>query len=451
AMSRPEQMFGLNGSQPIRRLADDVPHRDATRIPTVQSPRLTRLKARRKLWLDVHLYLGLFAGLILAITGLTGSLIAFGGDIDAWLNADLMRAVPPSGPALQRPLDELFAAAQARLPEPSSPTYLNIPREIDRTVSIAYSLPSSIPDENEMDNYEVFVDPYSAEIKGARLLKRTGVPFSGPIMPLLVELHYSLLLGQSGAILFGVIAVLLIFSILTGLIVWWPLTGRWGRALTIKRRASAERLNHDLHKTSGFYSAIVLLVVLFSGVYMNLPEYITALVEIFSPAPGWPEGQKSVPMEGQAALSPGQAVALANGLFPDGELMGVGLPDGPEGSYLIRKRAPDEVTEAYPHRQVWIDQYSGRVLAVNDPHTYTAGQKFLEWQYPLHSGEAFGLPGRILILVVGLACPVLYVTGFIRWLQKRRSRRQRAGRRSLGNALTAIEPPPDSTDFTDDD
>jgi uncharacterized iron-regulated membrane protein len=447
-MSRPEPLFGANDSQRIRRFANDAPLGDAVSLSNARSLRLARLKARRKLWLDVHLYLGLFAGFILAVTGLTGSLIAFGGDIDAWLNAELMRVLPPDGPVARRPLDEIFAAAKARLPEQSTPTYLSIPREIDRAVSIAYMLPSSIPD--EMNSYEVFVDPYSAEIKGERLLKRAGASFSGPIMPLLVELHYSLLLGRTGAVLVGVIAVTLIFSVLTGLIVWWPLTGKWGQALTIKRRASAERFNHDLHKTCGFYTAVVLLVILFSGVYMNLPPYVTALVEIFSPAPGWPEGQKSTPLAGHVPLTPGQAVAITDGLFPDGELMGVGLPDGPDGVYLIRKRAPDEITEAYPHRQVWIDQYSGRVLVVNDPHTYTAGQKFLEWQYPLHSGEAFGLPGRILILVVGLACPVLYVTGFIRWLQKRRSRRQRQRWGSHRTVPAAIVPPSNSVDSADD-
>jgi len=35
------------------------------------------LKSRRKLWLKVHLYLGLFAGAVFVLIGLTGSLLAF--------------------------------------------------------------------------------------------------------------------------------------------------------------------------------------------------------------------------------------------------------------------------------------------------------------------------------------------------------------------------------------
>lgn len=35
------------------------------------------LKSRRKLWLKIHLYLGLFAGAVFVLIGLTGSLLAF--------------------------------------------------------------------------------------------------------------------------------------------------------------------------------------------------------------------------------------------------------------------------------------------------------------------------------------------------------------------------------------
>ena len=36
-----------------------------------------RLPSARKIWLNIHLYLGLTAGFALALTGLTGSLLVF--------------------------------------------------------------------------------------------------------------------------------------------------------------------------------------------------------------------------------------------------------------------------------------------------------------------------------------------------------------------------------------
>jgi uncharacterized iron-regulated membrane protein len=72
---------------------------------------------------------------------------------------------------------------------------------------------------------------------------------------------------------------------------------------------------------------------------------------------------------------------------------------------------------------VWVDQNSGKVLAVQDPNQFTAGETFLNLMWPLHNGEAFGFAGRILWCVMGLTPLVLYVSCLIRWLQKRKARK----------------------------
>ena len=52
----------------------------------------------------------------------------------------------------------------------------------------------------------------------------------------------------------------------------------------------------------------------------------------------------------------------------------------------------------------------------------------LQWLYPLHNGEAFGLAGRIIIVIIGLAPLLLYVSGIIRWQQKRDAKMKRLAR-----------------------
>ena len=74
-------------------------------------------------------------------------------------------------------------------------------------------------------------------------------------------------------------------------------------------------------------------------------------------------------------------------------------------------------------------------MDVRAPNTRrSAGETFLDWQWPLHSGKAFGWVGRILIFLCGLACPVIYMTGVIRWLQKRRAQ-QVKDRKQLADAV----------------
>jgi uncharacterized iron-regulated membrane protein len=70
--------------------------------------------------------------------------------------------------------------------------------------------------------------------------------------------------------------------------------------------------------------------------------------------------------------------------------------------------------------QVSIEQYSGAVLRIQGPHEASAGDHVLGWLFPLHTGQAFGLPGRILMVAVGLAPMGLYMTGVILWWNRRR-------------------------------
>ena len=66
------------------------------------------------------------------------------------------------------------------------------------------------------------------------------------------------------------------------------------------------------------------------------------------------------------------------------------------------------------------------LLDVREPATRrSAGETFADWQWPLHSGQAFGLPGRLMVCLSGLACPVIYVTGVRMWWRKRSARRMR--------------------------
>mgnify|MGYP003438974590 FL=1 len=78
-------------------------------------------------------------------------------------------------------------------------------------------------------------------------------------------------------------------------------------------------------------------------------------------------------------------------------------------------------TDAVWKTQISIEQYSGAVLRVQGPHAASAGDHVLGWLFPLHTGQAFGLPGRILMVVLGLVPACLYVTGCVLWWKRRRT------------------------------
>jgi uncharacterized iron-regulated membrane protein len=92
----------------------------------------------------------------------------------------------------------------------------------------------------------------------------------------------------------------------------------------------------------------------------------------------------------------------------------------------VGKQSDEEPNRTKTYRNVGVDQYTGRVLHVQDRNRFTAGETFLEWLYPLHTGEAFGEASRALFLLIGLTPLMLYATGLLRWLQKRRARKRPA-------------------------
>ena len=56
------------------------------------------------------------------------------------------------------------------------------------------------------------------------------------------------------------------------------------------------------------------------------------------------------------------------------------------------------------------------------PWQGTVADIFAQAQFPLHSGRILGLPGRILISVMGLVVAALSITGIVIWYRKRLAR-----------------------------
>lgn len=79
---------------------------------------------------------------------------------------------------------------------------------------------------------------------------------------------------------------------------------------------------------------------------------------------------------------------------------------------------------------VTLDDSTGAVLEREIPGAGRLGDLFERVQFPLHSGQVAGLPGRVAIAVTGMAVAMLSVTGVMIWERRRRARRIAAARRA---------------------
>lgn len=385
--------------------------------------RLFSRKKIRKFWLNLHLSIALTVGFEFVILGLSGSCNVFYYE----LNELFLPSVSIANQPQSRRLDDIIQTVKTAHPQRTGGWSMILPGYQSDYVWVNYPKPEETKDEL-YGPLEVLVDPYSGEIVAEHFWGQT-------VISLIYEVHAALVTGkisaELGKIGFKVVCffgVFLFVSCLSGLYLWWPRGGKFNNALTIKAHASPQRFYFDLHKTIGFYSSALLLVIAFTGFAFGYKDTIKPLVNYFSAVKA--DHLKNPVLESTALdlrppISIAQAVIIADQVFPGAELRGIDTPDGNKGVYMIAKRQAGEAYRQRPRSKVWIDQYSGKVLAVQDPDKFTAGETFLNLLWSLHDGEVLGLPGRILWCIVGFAPLVLYITGILRWLQKSDARNRR--------------------------
>jgi len=358
-----------------------------------------RIDARR-IWLQVHLWLGLTLGVLGALVGLTGSVLVFDHEVDAALNPQRY-AVTGSQVVLPY-ADYLQRAAQA-VGGGARPANLRLPQDDDLPV-VVFTRGRG----EGAGPYRVYLDPPTGRVLDAV----AGGGFVGWAH----NFHESLSAREyHGREIVGAIGIAMLISSLSGIYLWWPRGGLGRGAFGFRPGFTPSR---NLHYTFGFYGSLVLAMLSFTGIFLAYPEPGRAVVGAFGPVSASPRSIQAPESPGRA-IAPDDAVAIARALYPDASVTSLGLPAGPRGAYRVSLRAPGDAAARFGP-VVFLDPRSGAVLSRADRTTRTRGDAFLAWQRVLHEGETFGLAGRIVLCIVGALPALLVITGAMIWLRQRR-------------------------------
>lgn len=407
----------------------------------------------RRFWLLFHRYAGLFMAVWLVLIGVTGSIIVFNPELQAWLDpppAIVERARLELDPATLRQRAQFLApqaafnslVLQRKRGEPA--TVLAEPR-IDPLTGKPYQLGFSA----------LYLDPYSGAEVGRQLPQDNLWPItSHNVVTLINRLHYQLAIpGSFGTYLFGIVALLWTIDCFVGAYLTFPLRVRreasapgsdgrsigqwlgkwWNPAWLVRWRASAYRINVDLHRAGGLWLWVMLLALAWSSVGFNLPAqiYMPVMRTLFAmpdpygdALPALDKPQAEPPLALGAALATARRLAgeqaAAKGFRVLEESFLLYMPD--KGMYLYIARTDRDPWDQDGATTLVFDG-SGAVRSLFVPTGSNAGSTLHTWIFALHMAKVWGMPFRIFVALVGLVVALLSVTGIYIWWKKRHARR----------------------------
>lgn len=362
----------------------------------------------------IHLAAGLAAGVVIFIMSVTGIAIAFEEEILAWRDHEVKYIATSDAGGAPLAMAELVRRVEAehagkkvasmgifREPARAWEAYLD-----DGTLLYVNALTGAAEASRAEHIHEVF---HKLEEWHRWLGARDG-------------------LTSTGRVVTGVCNLALVVLCATGLYLWFPRKWNWRSLrplLVLKRSSTGKARDFNWHAVFGFWSLPVLLLLSVTAVVISF-EWGHRLVFTLAgeeapksrnygmmavPPPVMPE-----PGPGAARLPFEQVVAKVAQAFPDWQSITFeDLLQEPDAAAPAPLEIGVTVPGLMPSRAyipVKSDPYTGDVLQAVHFEDRSLGLQARVWMRFLHTGGAFGLPGKIIACLATTACLLLVWTGF---------------------------------------
>ena len=239
------------------------------------------------------------------------------------------------------------------------------------------------------------------------------------------RLHTDLVMGLSGELWLGAMALLFLVALVSGVVLYGPFMQKL-RFGSVRRERSARVRWLDLHNLLGIVLLGWMGIVGASGLMNELARPLFALWQRTEVATMLRMASQVNDGAGNGAgtLAPVQAVYNSvQHALPDMRLLSIGYPsvaDGTPHQYVVWMHGDRTLTSRL-FEPVLVDAASGRMIGIAPMPWYL---RALELSRPLHFGDYGGLPLKMLWAAFDLITIVVLISGIYLWLA--RSRRRQA-------------------------
>lgn len=392
----------------------------------------------KKTFFQIHWFLGITAGFILSLMGVTGAIYSYEQEITRWLNPDSYTVQVENKPKMTP--SELYLHFQTIQPELKINS-ITIAKADYEASAVNYAK------EGARRGVTMMVNPYNATI----LPEIKGKEFFAFIQ----QLHRNLTVGPVGKQVTGACTLMLIFFVLSGLYLRWPKKHSIKQWLAIKPKLKGRNFLWDLHAVVGTWVIIFYLLLACTGLYWSYDWWRSGMFKVLGVEQPKPEMQTDSPRGGNQQRTgrdqntehpnversksevrnldtpkPEQInLALTQSWTGFNDKIGrdyssitLSIPKKANGQLEIsfmdavpqHERARNKATFNYQTNQIEkLDLYEDKKL----------NEKIMSSMLPVHRGSFFGPVFQFIIMLAALAMPLFFVTGWMLYLKRRKQKK----------------------------
>jgi len=233
------------------------------------------------------------------------------------------------------------------------------------------------------------------------------------------DLHHHLFAGETGELIAGWAGVFGLLFVISGFLLWLRGRAKWRPRLLPRKFQPGPMVSH--HRDLGILVAPLLLLTFLTGTGMVFKD-VTAVV--LSPL-GKLETRTKPPEVGPANGPPPVALMLAEAKarFPEAALRRISAPMKPGQPWSVTMRQPFEWSMNGRTRLMFDGK--GKLVKVDDPAKGSQAAAIYEKFLPLHSAKVGGLAWKLVMTLSGLGLTTLgaFATWSF-WFRRAKKRRR---------------------------
>ena len=233
------------------------------------------------------------------------------------------------------------------------------------------------------------------------------------------DLHHHLFYGETGETVAGVAGIFGLLFVISGIFLWLRSRSPWRPRLLPKKFQPGPIVSH--HRDLGILVAPLLLLTFLTGTGMVFKPAAGAVLSPFGKLEERSRPPEVAPVKGPAPVA--AMLAAAHARFPQATLRRLMVPGKPGQAWLVTMRQPFEWS-ANGRTRLTFDG-SARLVKVDDPASGSQAASIYEKFLPIHSAKVGGFAWKLVMTLSGLSLTILGAFACLSfWIRKAKKRRR---------------------------